>query len=125
MERHFVRCPNRGLIVEQIDVFQLPTERRQFTIAGDKVANTGQLSSDPLTCIDCGIVLRFAKVYSGMVMSIHISSETEKLRVIAGYESGHTMVFQRVDARAPWQTVYRCQPHSQPGTSSLVSHVVH
>lgn len=55
-------------------------------------------------------------------MSIHISSEAEKLRAVAGYESGHTMVFQRVDAKAVWQTVYKCQPHSQPGASLHNAH---
>lgn len=62
---------------------------------------------------------------SGMVMSIHISSETERLRVVAGYESGHTTVFQRANANSAWQTVYRCQPHSQPGMSYPIDHAVH
>ncbi|KAI9879123.1 MAG: ASTRA complex subunit [Pleopsidium flavum] len=73
-----------------IDIFLLPTEKRRFTIPGDKSANTG------------------------MLMTVNISSEADKLRVIAGYESGHTIVFQRANPNSAWQKLYECQPHSQP-----------
>ena len=97
-----------------------------FTISGDKAANIGR--SSPVFCyiLERALVLIWISVaddYSGMVMAIHISSAAERLQVIAGYESGHTMVFERANSKSTWQTVYRCQPHSQPGTLSLISHV--
>lgn len=46
-------------------------------------------------------------------------ARSDSLRVVAGYESGHTMVFEHdlVDAgaAAAVRRVYTSQPHSQPG----------
>lgn len=50
-----------------------------------------------------------------MVMSIDIHSELEKVQLICGYESGHTMVMRRANSASAWQIVYKSQSHSQPG----------
>ena len=57
-------------------------------------------------------------IFSGMVMALDIFAESAKLQVIAGYESGHTMVFLQTDPGALFQNLYCVRPHSQPGTSS-------
>lgn len=48
-----------------------------------------------------------------MVMAVSIFYSGTYLTVIAGYESGHTMVTQQVD-RASWHVLYMSKPHSQP-----------
>lgn len=48
-------------------------------------------------------------------MALGVVTESSRLQVTAGYESGHTMVFVQDDPGAPWQTVYVAQPHTQPG----------
>ncbi len=57
-------------------------------------------------------------------MTVSISSEAGKLRVIAGYESGHTIVFQKVNSKSAWQKVYKSQPHSQPGMSQPFKYAI-
>ena len=50
-----------------------------------------------------------------MALSIH--AEADHLQVVAGYESGHTMVFAQARSGNSWQTIYSAQPHSQPGNT--------
>lgn len=52
-----------------------------------------------------------------MVMALAIQAASTKLQVVAGYESGHTMVFVQSDPGAQFQRLYAAQPHSQPGLS--------
>ncbi|KAI4247801.1 MAG: hypothetical protein LQ352_006102, partial [Teloschistes flavicans] len=49
-----------------------------------------------------------------MVMALKIQAESARLQVVAGYESGHTMVFVQSDPCAPFQRLYAAQTHSQP-----------
>lgn len=53
-------------------------------------------------------------------MTLSIIAETTKLLVIAGYESGHTMVFVQTDPGASFQKVYCARPHSQPGSAPSI-----
>lgn len=48
-----------------------------------------------------------------MVMAVSIFYSGTNLTVIAGYESGHTMVTQKVDTEG-WHILYISKPHSQP-----------
>ena len=52
-----------------------------------------------------------------MALSIHVGAE--HLQVMAGYESGHTMVIVQAEPGGPWQTIYSAQPHSQPGNTPI------
>ena len=57
-----------------------------------------------------------------MVMGVSIfhHPQTYQLTVIAGYESGHTVV-SRLSPTHGWQVLYTAQPHSQPVLSLDVS----
>ena len=48
-----------------------------------------------------------------MAVSIFYHPQTTQLTVIAGYESGHTVV-SRLSSIHGWQVLYTAQPHSQP-----------
>ena len=52
-----------------------------------------------------------------MALSIH--ADAEHLQVVAGYESGHTIVFAQAEPGGSWQTVYSAQPHAQPGNTPI------
>jgi WD40 repeat protein len=56
-----------------------------------------------------------------MVMALHIRAEGSKLQIIAGYESGHTVIYVRNSDKKSWQKSYVSQPHSQPVLSLAVS----
>lgn len=59
---------------------------------------------------------------TGMLMALRIVySAEEKLRVIAGYESGRTYVFQQNDSANTWDAIYTARPHDQPVLSLDVS----
>ncbi|KAL8850020.1 MAG: hypothetical protein Q9221_005037 [Calogaya cf. arnoldii] len=73
-----------------IDIYQLPSESRAAVIHADRHITTG------------------------MVMALEIQTESTKLQVVAGYESGHTMVWVQNDPGAQFQRLYCAQPHSQP-----------
>ncbi|MCJ1404172.1 ASTRA complex subunit [Xylographa trunciseda] len=73
-----------------IDIFQLPSEKRTTTIPADKTLKTG------------------------MVMALAIHSQPSKLRLLAGYESGHTIVYGHSRPENKWQKLYSAQSHSQP-----------
>ncbi|MCJ1416126.1 ASTRA complex subunit [Xylographa parallela] len=73
-----------------IDIFKLPSEKRTSTIPADKTVKTG------------------------MVMVLALHSQTCKLRLIAGYESGHTIVYGNNLPENKWRKLYSAQPHSQP-----------
>ncbi|KAL8872765.1 MAG: hypothetical protein Q9174_001656 [Haloplaca sp. 1 TL-2023] len=73
-----------------IDIYQLPSESRAAVIHADR------------------------NITTGMVMALDIQAVSTKLQVIAGYESGHTMVFVQSDPGAQFQRLYSAQPHSQP-----------
>lgn len=79
-----------------IDVYQLPAETRAAVIHADR------------------------NITTGMVMALAIQAESTRLQVVAGYESGHTMVFVQSDPGAQFQRLYCAQPHSQPSQSSLL-----
>lgn len=53
-------------------------------------------------------------------MALDIQAESTRLQVIAGYESGHTMVFVQSDPGAQFQRLYSAQPHSQPILSTAI-----
>ena len=49
-----------------------------------------------------------------MVMALDILADTSQIQVVAGYESGHTMVFVQNDPSAAFHRLYCAQTHSQP-----------
>lgn len=53
-------------------------------------------------------------VKTGMVMAIGLHSRNDRLLVLAGYESGHAVVWQQNSSTKHWQTVYVNKAHSQP-----------
>ncbi len=53
-------------------------------------------------------------------MALEIQAQSTKLQVVAGYESGHTMVFVQTDPGAQFQRLYCAQPHSQPGLPNIL-----
>jgi WD40 repeat protein len=55
-----------------------------------------------------------------MAVSIFYHPQTTQLTVIAGYESGHTVI-SRLSPAHSWQVIYTSQPHSQPILSLDVS----
>ncbi|KAL8738166.1 MAG: hypothetical protein Q9181_001024 [Wetmoreana brouardii] len=55
-----------------------------------------------------------------MLMALNIQAESTRLQVIAGYESGHTMVFVQSDPGAQFQRLYSAQPHTQPVLSMAI-----
>ncbi|KAL8901096.1 MAG: hypothetical protein Q9207_005368 [Kuettlingeria erythrocarpa] len=73
-----------------IDIYQLPAETRAAVIHADRGITTG------------------------MVMALAIQTESSRLQVVAGYESGHTMVYVQSDPGAQFQRLYCAHPHSQP-----------
>ncbi|KAL8676530.1 MAG: hypothetical protein Q9186_006961 [Xanthomendoza sp. 1 TL-2023] len=73
-----------------IDIYQLPSESRAAVIHADR------------------------NITTGMVMALEIQAESTRLQVVAGYESGHTMVFVQSDPGAQFQRLYCAQSHSQP-----------
>lgn len=52
-----------------------------------------------------------------MVMCLDVVAESTRIQVIAGYESGHTMVFVQNDPGAIFERLYCAQTHSQPSKS--------
>ena len=48
-------------------------------------------------------------------MTLNILADTTRIQVIAGFESGHTMVFVQADPGASFEKLYCAQPHRQPG----------
>ena len=50
-----------------------------------------------------------------MVMAVELLFENSHLQVIAGYESGHTVVFGWNEISDGWHILYSGRPHSQPG----------
>ena len=54
-------------------------------------------------------------------MALDLHAQADHLQVVAGYESGHTMVFARARPGNSWQTIYSAQPHSQPGNTPSIS----
>ncbi|KAL8983087.1 MAG: hypothetical protein Q9205_002576 [Flavoplaca limonia] len=79
-----------------IDIYQLPSETRAAVIHAERDITTG------------------------MVMALGIHTESTKLQVIAGYESGHTMVFVQSDPGAQFQRLYCAQSHTQPILSMAI-----
>ncbi|KAL9036011.1 MAG: hypothetical protein Q9214_006323, partial [Letrouitia sp. 1 TL-2023] len=73
-----------------IDIYHLPSENRAAVINSDRDITTG------------------------MVMSLNVQAETTRIQVVAGYESGHTMVFVQNDPGAEFQKLYSAKPHTQP-----------
>jgi WD40 repeat protein len=86
-----------------IDFFNLPSERRVYTLPADKEVKTGMV----------------------MALSLSKHSSDGRLIVVSGYESGHAMVHvvQSHIADEPWscKKVLFSQPHSQPLLSLDVS----
>ncbi|KAI9789828.1 MAG: ASTRA complex subunit [Peltula sp. TS41687] len=82
-----------------IDIFQLPSEKRIHTISKDSSTKTG------------------------MVMALGLFQRQDSLYVVAGYESGHTKVFENESTgghTSSWKQVYSHQPHSQPVLSLAI-----
>lgn len=52
---------------------------------------------------------------TGMVMALCIfTTSTNKVAVVAGYESGRTYVYAQIATVGCWEARYTCCPHSQP-----------
>lgn len=73
-----------------INVTSLPSEERIAIIPGPKDTKTG------------------------MIMAIGLCYDNEHLMVLAGYESGHAVVWQQEQASRQWQIVYMNKSHTQP-----------
>ncbi|KAK3678093.1 Astra associated protein 1 Asa1 [Recurvomyces mirabilis] len=73
-----------------INITSLPAEQRFATITDPKDIKTG------------------------MVMAIGLQTESGKLKVIAGYESGYACVFSQQDGSSNWQAIYTHKSHTQP-----------
>ncbi|KUJ16262.1 WD domain-containing protein [Mollisia scopiformis] len=84
-----IAVPNT-LSSETVDIFQLPTCQRVHNVPNPNSFKGGMI----------------------MALSILHHDQTADLTVIAGYESGHTIVFQH--SSGTWQALYRTQAHSQP-----------
>jgi WD40 repeat protein len=86
-----------------IDFFNLPSERRVYTLPADKEIKTGMV----------------------MALSLSKHSSDGQLIVVSGYESGHVMVHLAqsnvVGEPWSWKKVLVSQPHSQPLLSLDVS----
>jgi ASTRA-associated protein 1 len=86
-----------------IDFFNLPSERRVYTLPADKEVKTGMV----------------------MALSLSKHSSDGQLIVVSGYESGHVMVHLAqsnvVGEPWSWKKVLVSQPHSQPLLSLDVS----
>ncbi|CZR63399.1 related to ASTRA-associated protein 1 [Phialocephala subalpina] len=95
-EELLIAVPNT-LSSETVDIFQLPTCQRIHNIPNPNAFKGGMI----------------------MALSIFHSPQSSHLTVIAGYESGHTIVFQYSDNS--WQVLYKTQAHNQPVLSLDVS----
>ncbi|KAF8853719.1 WD domain-containing protein [Acephala macrosclerotiorum] len=95
-EELLIAVPNT-LSSETVDIFQLPTCQRIHNIPNPKSFKGGMI----------------------MALSIFHHPQTSYLTVIAGYESGHTIVFQYYDNT--WHALYKTQVHTQPVLSLDVS----
>ena len=73
-----------------INVTSLPSEERIATIPSPKDTNTG------------------------MIMSIGVVYGSNQLTVLAGYESGHAVVWQQNRSSKQWQVTYMNKSHTQP-----------
>ncbi|KAJ9644487.1 Astra associated protein 1 Asa1 [Coniosporium apollinis] len=73
----------------QVDVFQLPSERRILTVPDVKSTKTG------------------------MIMAIRILYKKD-LIAITGYESGHAAIHAHSSSDNTWQLLYLCNAHTQP-----------
>jgi len=86
-----------------IDFFNLPSERRVYTLPADKEVKTGMV----------------------MALSLSKHSSDGQMTVVSGYESGHVMVHvvqsHVADTPWSWKRVLVSQPHSQPLLSLDVS----
>jgi WD40 repeat protein len=86
-----------------IDFFNLPSERRVYTLPADREIKTGMV----------------------MALSLAKHSPDSRLIVVSGYESGHVMVHlvqsNVIGEPWSWKKVLASQPHSQPLLSLDVS----
>ncbi|CUS09725.1 unnamed protein product [Tuber aestivum] len=64
--------------------------------------------------------VRHEGVKTGMAMSLSMFYSGEHLVLVAGYESGHAVVY-KWDTKDTWKVVYTHKPHSQPILSLSVS----
>ncbi|KAL8714490.1 MAG: hypothetical protein Q9225_006566 [Loekoesia sp. 1 TL-2023] len=55
-------------------------------------------------------------------MALDIQAVSTRLQVVAGYESGHTMVFVQSDPGAQFQRLYSTQAHTQPTDAIIAKH---
>ncbi|CCX33691.1 Similar to ASTRA-associated protein 1; acc. no. C9STX5 [Pyronema omphalodes CBS 100304] len=72
---------------QAVDIFQLPSTQRVHTRIN-------------------------ATATTGMAMALQLSSINDALTLVAGYESGHVVVFRLRDGN--WEETYSAQSHSQP-----------
>ncbi len=63
-------------------------------------------------------------VKTGMLMAVRLCYSKDKLTVIAGYESGHVVIWQQVPQSTHWQTTYVNKAHSQPVLSVACSELL-
>ncbi|CCU74717.1 unnamed protein product [Blumeria hordei] len=85
------------LTSETVDIFHLPSTARMHTIPASPAFKGGMI----------------------MALSIFYHPKTGRLNVISGFESGHTRVWELINAA--WQALYSAHPHSQPVLSLAIS----
>ncbi|KAI9721931.1 MAG: hypothetical protein M1812_001888 [Candelaria pacifica] len=84
-----IAVPN-AIKSDSIDILHLPSEHRVTTVPA------------------------ISTIKTGMVMAVRVFHQAGLLTVAAGYESGHTALFQRNHKDGNWERLYACQPHTQP-----------
>ncbi|KAL8765630.1 MAG: hypothetical protein Q9209_007362 [Squamulea sp. 1 TL-2023] len=76
--------------------------------------------SQEFSTANSGCCSKYPRFWRSMVMALEIQTESTKLQVVAGFESGHTMVFVQSDPGAQFQRLYCAQPHTQPILSMAI-----
>ena len=58
-------------------------------------------------------------------MAVNILAQTTRIYIVAGFESGHTMVFVQTDPGASFEKLYCAQSHTQPGPLPILKFLLH
>ena len=97
-----------SILTFQVDIFHLPTTKRIHTLPSPT-----SIHPSPTNPTQRG----------GMIMALSLFTHptTAELTVIAGYESGHTIVSSLSPTTNTWKTKYTAHSHTQPILSLSIS----
>lgn len=93
---------------------RLPTKERVHASIGTTEVKTGLL-------LDNSLIQVTDWSEPGMAMALAVLYSKDELLLVAGYESGHAVVYKL--SGGSWSSIYLHSPHSQPGkgrASSIV-----